>query len=108
MVLEAKFADFYDLPATGTVTIAGGTDVDYVGLGVAPEDFYVTGPEGTIFAQGELAILYVPVTRRAGTRRAARAGERPGRSRWPTAPTGTWWNGSWVPPSTNSRGSRPR
>ena len=58
-VLEAKFADFYDLPPTGTVTIAGGTDIEYGGLGVAPEDFYVTGPEGTIFAQGELAILYL-------------------------------------------------
>ena len=61
VVLEAKFADFYELPVQGTLTIAGGQDLGYGGLGVAPEDFYVTGPEGTIFAQGELAILYVPL-----------------------------------------------
>ncbi len=60
-VLEAKFADFYSLPPTGSVTVAGGNEVGYAGLGVAPEDFYVTGPEGTIFAQGELAILYLPL-----------------------------------------------
>ena len=61
VVLEAKFADFYDLPVQGTLSLAGGQDLGYGGLGVAPEDFYVTGPEGTIFAQGELAILYVPL-----------------------------------------------
>jgi len=60
-VLEAKFADFYSLPATGSVTVAGGREIDYGGLGVAPEDYYVTGPEGTIFAQGQLAILYTPL-----------------------------------------------
>ncbi|HZJ27591.1 MAG TPA: FtsX-like permease family protein [Acidimicrobiia bacterium] len=60
-VLEAKFADVHDLPTHGTITMAGGLAVDYVGLGVAPEDFYVSGPEGTIFAQGELATLYVPL-----------------------------------------------
>ena len=33
----------------------------YTGLGVAPEDFFYEGPEGTIFAAGELAILYLPL-----------------------------------------------
>ncbi len=66
VVLEAKFADFYDLPVTGSVTLAGGTEVGYGGLGIAPEDFYVTGPEGTIFAQGELAILYLPLAEAQG------------------------------------------
>jgi putative ABC transport system permease protein len=49
-VLEAKFADFYDLPTTGDVIVAGGAPVRYVGLGVGPEDFFVSGPEGSIFA----------------------------------------------------------
>ncbi len=60
-VLEAKFADFRGLPTAGTVTIAGGREVDYSGLGVIPEDFFYEGPEGTIFAEGELAILYLPL-----------------------------------------------
>ncbi len=61
IVLEAKFADFYDLPPQGTVTMAGGRVVDYVGLGAGPEDFYVTGPEGSIFAQGDYAIVYTSI-----------------------------------------------
>ncbi len=60
-VLEAKFADQRGLPTTGTVAVAGGRVVEYTGLGVAPEDFFYEGPEGTIFAAGELAILYLPL-----------------------------------------------
>lgn len=61
VVLEAKFADFYDLPDRGGVTVAGGTSVPYVGLGVGPEEFFVTGPEGSVFAQGDFAIFYAPL-----------------------------------------------
>ena len=60
-VLEAKFADQHGLPTEGTVLVAGGRAVTYTGLGVAPEDFFYEGPEGTIFAAGELAILYLPL-----------------------------------------------
>ena len=65
-------------------------EIGYVGLGVAPEDFYVTGPEGTIFAQGELAILYLPLAAGPGARRSARAGQRPGAHPDSPAPTATW------------------
>ncbi len=60
-VLEAKFADDRGLPGTGVVTVASGRSVTYSGLGVAPEEFFYEGPEGSIFAEGELAILYVPL-----------------------------------------------
>ena len=60
-VLEAKFADDRGLPSTGVVTVASGRSLTYSGLGVAPEDFFYEGPEGSIFAEGELAILYVPL-----------------------------------------------
>ena len=60
-VLEAKFADQHGLPTEGTVLVAGGRTVTYSGLGVSPEDFFYEGPEGTIFAAGELAILYLPL-----------------------------------------------
>ena len=58
-VLEAKFADFHGLPPSGTVTLAGDRVVTYTGLGVAPEDFYVSGPEGTVMAEADLATVYL-------------------------------------------------
>lgn len=58
-VVEAKFAEFHGLPAQGSVALAGEQDVPYTGLGIAPEDFYVTGPEGTVMAEADLAIVYV-------------------------------------------------
>jgi putative ABC transport system permease protein len=58
-VLETKFADFHDLPATGTVSVAGDRVVAYSGVGVAPEDFYVAGPEGTVVAEADLATVYL-------------------------------------------------
>ena len=60
-VLEAKFADQHGLPTEGTVLVAGGRAVNYTGLGIAPEDFFYEGPEGTVFAAGELAIVYLPL-----------------------------------------------
>lgn len=58
-VLEAKFADFHDLPATGTLTAAGDRTLAWTGLGVAPEDLYVSGAEGTVAAEADLAIVYL-------------------------------------------------
>ena len=60
-VLEAKFADDRGLPTQGSVTVAGGHEITYTGLGISPEDFFYEGPAGTIFAEGELAILYLPL-----------------------------------------------
>ena len=60
-VMEAKFADHHGLPTHGSVMVAGGHTVAYSGLGTAPEDFFYEGPEGTIAAEGELAILYLPL-----------------------------------------------
>jgi putative ABC transport system permease protein len=71
-VLEAKFADFYGLPPQGTVTVAGGEELRYVGLGINPEDFFYAGPEGSIFGEGELAIAYLPLAE------AQRLAGRPG------------------------------
>lgn len=58
-VLEQKFADFHQLPMHGTVALAGDVAVEYTGLGVAPEDFYVSGPEGTVMAEADLATVYL-------------------------------------------------
>jgi len=60
-VLEAKFADQHGLPSEGTILVSGGRAVTYTGLGTTPEDFFYEGPEGTIFAASELAIVYLPL-----------------------------------------------
>lgn len=60
-VLEQQFADFYSLPAHGTVRVSGGTAVSYVGVGTSPEYFVVAGRAGTVFAQAGLAVLFVPL-----------------------------------------------
>ena len=61
-VLEAKFTEFHDLAAQGTVALAGEPVVSYTGIGVAPEDFYVAGPEGTVMAEADLATVYLHLT----------------------------------------------
>jgi putative ABC transport system permease protein len=62
-VLEAKFADFHHLDSTGTMTVSGDRSLNYSALGVAPEDFYVIGPEGSILAQADMATIYVDLAR---------------------------------------------
>jgi putative ABC transport system permease protein len=70
-VLEVKFADDRGLADSGTVSVGGG-EVVYTGVGTGPEEFFVTGPEGTIFAGGDVATLYLD------TRAAGRLIGRPG------------------------------
>jgi putative ABC transport system permease protein len=71
-LLEAKFADHWGLGPEGSLTVAGGHTVEYTGLAVSPEDFFYEGPEGTLFAEGDLAPVYLPlataqeITGRAG------------------------------------------
>ncbi len=72
VILEAKFADFYSLPSSGALTLAGDRSVAYSGLGISPEDFYYEGPDGSLFGQGELAILYPPLE--IGQRLSGRSG----------------------------------
>lgn len=48
VMLDRLFAQYYDLPDTGTIELAGGTSVDYVAQATTPEYFAVS-PEGEIF-----------------------------------------------------------
>jgi putative ABC transport system permease protein len=61
-VLEAQFADHWNLPTDGVITVGGNRTVEYVGLGTSPEDFFYEGPEGSIFSAGDLAPLYLPLS----------------------------------------------
>jgi putative ABC transport system permease protein len=58
VVLEAKFAEFHRLPSAGTFELADARTVAYSGVGVGPEEFYVSGPEGTVMAEADLATVY--------------------------------------------------
>lgn len=60
-LLEQQFADNYDLPDTGSIEISGGARVEYVGTGTSPQHFVVTGETGGLFAQGSLAVIFVPI-----------------------------------------------
>ncbi len=57
-VLESKFAKFYALPPTGTLRVAGGASVGYVGVGVGPEQFIITGGQGGLQSEATFATLY--------------------------------------------------
>ncbi|HEX6425488.1 MAG TPA: FtsX-like permease family protein [Acidimicrobiales bacterium] len=57
-LLEKNFADHYGLPPTGEVRVAGDRPVETVGIGVAPEYFFVMTEEGGFFAQANFAALF--------------------------------------------------
>ncbi|HET6954227.1 MAG TPA: FtsX-like permease family protein [Acidimicrobiales bacterium] len=60
-VLEQSYAEHFDLPATGALTVSGGKRLDYVGTGTSPQHFIVTGPRGMLFAEANFATLFVPL-----------------------------------------------
>jgi putative ABC transport system permease protein len=61
VVLERNFAIFHDLAASGTIRVAGGHRVRYVGQGLAPEYFFVMTEEGGFFAQANFAVVFAPL-----------------------------------------------
>jgi len=60
-VLEAHFADHYELPPTGTVGLSGGVELPYVGTGYSPEYFIVTTESGGLLAEANYAVVFVPL-----------------------------------------------
>ena len=48
VLLEHNFARFHDLPATGSLLVSGGIEVDYVGQALTPE-YFIVAPEGQLF-----------------------------------------------------------
>lgn len=59
VVLEHKYARANDLPDTGMLLVSGGRTVPYVGVGVTPEDFVVTGSgSGFIMVEAAFGVAY--------------------------------------------------
>lgn len=61
VALEHNFARHYDLPATGTLTLAGGRRVAYTGQALAPEYFIVTAPGADFGAESAFAVVFAPL-----------------------------------------------
>jgi putative ABC transport system permease protein len=60
-VLDRSFARYYDLPDSGTLRLAGGHRVSYVGHGLAPEYFIVTTEVGFFGTEANFAVTFLPL-----------------------------------------------
>ena len=63
-MLERNFGDFYDLPATGSVRLAGGRRLRYAGQGRSPEYFLVSSSDSAGDfggAESDYAVLFAPL-----------------------------------------------
>lgn len=58
VLLERNFADFYGLPPDQPVRIAGGEELDAVGIAQAPEYLIVTTDEGGFLAEANFAAVF--------------------------------------------------
>jgi putative ABC transport system permease protein len=58
-LLEVQYGRYHDLPASGTLRVAGGRGLRYVGLGTSPEYFLVTRPGGGDFGGAEVSFAVV-------------------------------------------------
>jgi putative ABC transport system permease protein len=57
-LIERNFAVYYGLPAEGTITLSGGSQLEYVGHANTPEYFMVISEGGGIFAQASYAAVF--------------------------------------------------
>ena len=56
--LERNFAKHYGLAAAGTIRLAGGREVRYLGQALAPEYFVVTAPGADFGAEAGFAVVF--------------------------------------------------
>jgi putative ABC transport system permease protein len=61
LALEHNFGRHYDLPATGSLELAGGRRVAYTGQVLAPEYFIVTAPGADFGAESAFAVVFAPL-----------------------------------------------
>jgi putative ABC transport system permease protein len=58
VLVEKNFAAHYDLPPEREIRVTGGREVRTVGIGLAPEYFFVMTEEGGFFAEANFAALF--------------------------------------------------
>ena len=78
VLLDPHFAQFYDLAPSGTLTLSGGRQVDYVGTGMTPEYFVVMDATGHQASAADYAVLVTVAGHRPGPARSPGPGQRPG------------------------------
>ncbi|CAB4689697.1 MAG: FtsX-like permease family protein [Actinobacteria bacterium] len=61
-VLERNFARFYHLGPNRSIRLGGGVTIDIVGIGMAPEYFFITTEDGGFFAEANFAALFTSLT----------------------------------------------
>ena len=61
VALEHNFARHYDLPAAGSLSLAGEQRVHYGGQALAPEYFIVTAPGADFGAEAAFAVVFAPL-----------------------------------------------
>jgi putative ABC transport system permease protein len=68
VLLDLHFARHYDLPSSGSLSLAGQVEVDYVGLALAPEYYMVVTDAGGVLAERNFAVVFTSIeTARAAT-----------------------------------------
>ena len=60
VLVNRSFASFWDLPASGTLTVGGDVGVAYVGWAASPEFFLIIEGNGSL-GKSNLAVLYAPL-----------------------------------------------
>ncbi len=60
VLVNRGFSTFWDLPASGELTVGGDVGVDYVGSAVSPEFFLIIEGNGSL-GRSNLAVLFAPL-----------------------------------------------
>ena len=60
VLVEHNFAECFDLPSSGELTLSGARTVEYGGVAISPE-YFVLAPEGQLFAECSQATLFTDV-----------------------------------------------
>lgn len=60
-MIESAYGDFHGLPPQGTLRVAGGATLRYVGHGLMPEYFLVIAPGLGFGTDGSLGVLFLPL-----------------------------------------------
>lgn len=60
-MIESAYADFHGLPPQGTLRVAGGASLRYVGHALMPEYFLVVAPGLGFGTDGSLGVLFMPL-----------------------------------------------
>ena len=59
-MIDRSYAKFYELPVSGTLKLAGGATLEYIGQGQSPQYFLITSDTG-FGGESTLGVIYAPL-----------------------------------------------